>query len=343
MEIIAQSLDGVLHPLYRSLLADGKPQGGSRGANREILSVTLQINKPRARISRSENRGKPFSALGELLWYLSGSNSLSFIAPYVPRYTDDAVDGILEGAYGPRLLNLRSGIDQFASVEKLLKDRPSSRRAVIQLFNAEDIAKEHKEIPCTTTLQFHLRDGRLSMSVTMRSNDAYFGLPHDVFCFTMIQEMMARRLGQEVGEYYHHVGSMHVYEDKIEAMQAYVKEGIQLTIEMPPMPPANPFALIGQLITIEGRLRRGERLKASDEVNDPYWADIVRLLQVFWAKEWERNYPERLTEIRGELVNTTYRPFVDGRMGIKPKSRFASSADQGDTDGVEVHVVDAKR
>lgn len=324
MELEGESLDAVLHPLYRKLLEDGKAQGGTRGKNREILGVSLRILRPRARISRSENRGKPFSALGELLWYLSGSDALDFILPYVPRYAEDAVNGRLEGAYGPRLTQMRDGIDQFSSIEALLKERPSSRRAVIQLFNAEDIATHHKEIPCTTTLQFHLRERSLHMSVTMRSNDAYFGLPHDVFCFTMIQEMMARRLGVEVGEYMQYVGSMHVYDDWVKDMQAYVSEGFQQTIEMPPMPSGDPFLLIGKILDIERRLRNGELLDASAEMGDQYWADIIRFLQVFWAREWEVDYPGRLKDLRAELFAKTLRPYVDGRMHLKAKMRNSS-------------------
>lgn len=336
MEIEGQSLDSVLSQLYRKLLDDGQSQGGSRGANREILGVSLRILKPRARISRSENRGKPFSALGELLWYLSGSDTLEFIERYVPRYAEDAVDGVLEGAYGPRLLRMRNGINQFDSIEALLKERPGSRRAVIQLFNAEDIAAHHKEIPCTTTLQFHLRQCLLHLSVTMRSNDAYFGLPHDVFCFTMIQEMMARRLGVQIGEYYQYVGSMHVYDDKLCDMRSYVEEGVHQTIEMPPMPAGNPFPLVRKLLDIEQRLRRGENLDASEEMNDPYWVDIVLLLQVFWAREWEADYPNRLKELRAKLVTTTYHPYVDGRMHMKSKRR--SSGDEVKNDRGDQNV-----
>ncbi|WP_286134053.1 thymidylate synthase [Methylobacterium sp. Leaf123] len=314
-------MDAVLHRLYRTLLEQGQSQGGTRGANLEILGVSLRISKPRARISRSENRGKPFSALGELLWYLSGSDTLDFIAPYVPRYAEDAVGGLLEGAYGPRLTRMRDGIDQFGSIENLLKQRPGSRRAVIQIFNAEDIATHHKEIPCTTTLQFHMRGDLLHMSATMRSNDAYFGLPHDVFCFTMIQEMMARRLGVEIGEYMQYVGSMHVYNKKLDDMRAYVEEGVQQTIEMPPMPTGNPFSLIAKLLDVESRLRAGEALDASKEMGDQYWADIVRFLQVFWAREWEVDYPGRLKELRAELFTKTLRPYVDGRMHLTAKRR----------------------
>lgn len=326
MEIQRESVDAVLHQLYRTLLEEGQSATGTRGDTREILGVSLRILKPRARISRSENRGKPFSALGELLWYLSGSDTLEFIEPYVSRYADDAVDGILEGAYGPRLHRMRENIDQLASVEELLNERPESKRAVVQLFNAEDIATHHKEIPCTTTWQFLLRRGRLHMSVTMRSNDAYYGLPHDVFCFTMIQEMMARRLGAGMGEYLQYVGSMHVYEDKLEAMSEYVDEGVQQTIEMPRMPSGNPFEVVGQVLSIEQRLRAGEKLDASKEIADSYWADIVRLLQVFWAREWVKDYPNRLKQLRAELANSSYYPYVDARMHLKPRSRARAKA-----------------
>ena len=168
MEIQGDCLDHVLHRLYPTLLENGQLHTGSRGDTLELLGVAIRILKPRARISSSENRGRLFSALGELLWYLSGSDKLEFIAPYVPRYRKDAVDGQIQGAYGPRLSAMRGKIDQLASVERLLTKKPGSRRAVIQLFNAEDIAPDHKEVPCTTAIQFHCRKGMLHMSVTLR-------------------------------------------------------------------------------------------------------------------------------------------------------------------------------
>lgn len=327
MEIARESLDSVLHELYRSLDENGQVNEGSRGETKELLGVALRISKPRARISRSENRGKPFSALGELLWYLSGSDRLDFISPYVSEYAKDAVDGVLEGAYGPRLLAMRGKINQFVSIENLLARKRGSRRAVIQLFNAEDIAAEHKEIPCTTTLQFHLREDLLHMSVTLRSNDAYWGLPHDVFCFTMLQEMMARRLNVELGEYYQYVGSMHVYKDYYDHMQAYIAEGVQQTIEMPAMPTGDAFAVVDRLLAVEGRLRKGEDVVADKAFDDPYWADITRLLQVFWAREWAGpGYGERLDALRQEVSSPAYRTYIDGRLSLKPRPLNAASS-----------------
>ncbi len=306
MEICGECLDDVLADLYRKLLTEGQRHKGTRGDNLELLGVTLRIQRPRARLSRSEDRGKPFSAIGELLWYLSGSDKLEFIEPYIRRYEEDAVGGILEGAYGPRLLRKNGKIDQIKNVTNLLSKKQGSRRAVIQLFDAEDIATQKKEIPCTTALQFHLRSGYLHMSATMRSNDAYWGLPHDVFCFTMLQEILSRRLNVSLGTYIHHVGSMHIYDDYVDAARQYIKEGYQRPAEMPKMPLGDPWKAISEILIAEKRIRNGEVFHAEDVIDDPYWADIIRLLQVHWA----RVRKEDLSDHPPSFVNRVYLPFV---------------------------------
>jgi thymidylate synthase len=288
--------------------------GGGRAVIRQSCWVSFCTFSSRARLSRSENRGKPFSALGELLWYLAGSDKLEFIQPYVPRYSEDAVEGIIHGAYGPRLLAMRGAINKFENVTHLLRKRPTSRRAVIQLFSAEDIATEHKEIPCTTTIQFFLRDNQLYLSTTMRSNDAYWGLPHDVFCFTMLQEMMACRLEAGLGEYFQYVGSMHIYDDFVEAARNYIAEGHQKSVEMPTMPAGDPFELVQKLLEAESRIRRNEKLVAAEVFAEPYWADLIRLLQVFWAS----GQSERLDELKGEFDCPIYRTYLEGRRNMSP-------------------------
>jgi len=40
-------------------------------------------------------------------------------------------------------------------------------------------------------MQFMVRRRRLHLLTNMRSNDAFIGLPHDIFAFTMLQEIMA--------------------------------------------------------------------------------------------------------------------------------------------------------
>ena len=85
-------------------------------------------------------------------------------------------------------------------VIKTLSEKPTTRQAVVQILDAEDISEQHKNVPCTCTLQFFARGRRLHMVASMRSNDAYIGLPHDVFAFTMIQEIVARALRPDAPE-----------------------------------------------------------------------------------------------------------------------------------------------
>jgi thymidylate synthase len=210
---------------------------------------------------------------------------------------------------------MHASINQLENVTRLLKANSTSKRAVIQLYDAADIEVHHKEIPCTTALQFVARNGRLHMSTTMRSNDAYMGLPHDVFCFTMLQEMMATRLDLDPGDYLHYATSMHVYDGSIEAMKNYVNEGHQKTVQMPPMPSGDAFAITDVLLQAEGEIRAAKKIRAADFVKEPYWADIIRLLQVFWATN-RRDAPgfEGLDELNAEFHDEVYRTYLQRRM-----------------------------
>lgn len=309
MHIQCETLDDALLALYPRLLACPEHITASRGSTRELLGVLLEIQIPRARLSRTETRGKPFSCLGELLWYLSKDNRLNFINYYISRYKDETEDGVtVYGGYEPRLFNLR-GNDQILNVTKLLQRHPTSRRAIIQLFNAEDIVAHRKEIPCTTTLQFFIRDARVHLVTTMRSNDAYKGLPHDVFCFTMIQEIMARTLGYEIGTYRHFAGSMHLYEPDLVSVKQYVDEAVQPRIQMPTMPVGDPWPAIGILLDAERHIRTHEEINASMLGLDPYWADLVRLLQVFASG----HDADRIDALKGSMAWKHYGSYIEDR------------------------------
>lgn len=314
MHLRAATLDDVLRELYPALMEHGAPVVASRGPNSELIGMQLELEKPRARLSRTETRGRPFSALGEFLWYLTRDNRLDFIRPYIPAYAEDSDDGLtVHGGYGPRIFAQR-GHDQFENVIRQLRESPTSRRAVIELFNAEDNAKRHKEVPCTTTLQFLLRGGELHLITTMRSNDAYLGLPHDVFCFTMLQEMAARILGAELGGYRHFVASMHLYDRNRPAARRYLDEGFQRHVEMPPMPEGDPRPAIRRLFDAERLVRARKRVDADGLGLQPYWADLVRLLQIHFAQGDDA----RLDALRAEIAHPAYRAFVEGQRGKDP-------------------------
>ena len=83
MYIPAVILDDLLHQVFKQLLSQPFNVRASRGTMSEMIGVLLCLENPRARLSLTETKGTPFSAIGELLWYLSGKNKLKFITHYI--------------------------------------------------------------------------------------------------------------------------------------------------------------------------------------------------------------------------------------------------------------------
>lgn len=308
------TIDDVMRLSFQGILKAGEEIVPSRGPARELAGVVLKITNPLARLSRTESRARPFSCLGELFWYLSGSNKLSFIKYYIPQYKSDADGDEIHGGYGPRLLNWRN-INQLRAVIDLLRRNPDSRRAVIQLYDATDLVGHYKDVPCTCSLQFMVRQGRLNLVTHMRSNDAYLGLPHDVFCFTMLQEIVARSLSAELGNYTHMVGSFHLYEEDVPAAKTFLNEGWQPTKGlMNKMPEGDPWPAIQSVLSAENAIRlQGTSVSRSLECLDGYWADIVRLLQFFRAVQKDGD-ADQAKRVRDRMVSSNYLHFMDNRI-----------------------------
>ncbi len=304
------TLDDLMRAVYEEILNNGDEIKPSKGPAIEINGVLLELTNARARLSRTETRGRPFTCLGELCWYLAKTNDLGFISYYIPAYRKFADGDEIFGGYGPRLFDW-GGVDQIANVIDLLRHNSFSRKAVIQLFDAEDIVEEHKDVPCTCTLQFMIRREHLLMFVNMRSNDAYLGLPHDIFCFTMLQEIMARTLNVELGTYKHAVGSLHLYQPNIDSAKQFIGEGWQSTETlMPPMPLGDPWPDIGTFLELESDIRVYGRCESGTlAVLEPYWADLARLLQIHRAKT--HGDSETIQFVRASMSSGVYLPFID--------------------------------
>lgn len=311
MFIAADTLDDLLHRAFDKILKDGAWVQASRGRNKELCCVLLRLANPLARLSHTEKRGRVFSALGELAWYLAGRKDGKSITYYIDRYKDEIEkDGTVNGAYGPRLF-ARKGVGQFDTVINLLRSKATTRKAVLQIFDASDLRGKFKDVPCTCTMQFMVRKDRLHASVVMRSNDAYIGLPHDVFCFTMLQEIAARTLGCELGTYSHYAGSLHIYEDFIGAARAYIDEGWQdrEVAAMPPIPTGDPWPSIESWLATENSIRLG-RLPAKRLVEglDEYWGDLVRLLQVL--SYVKRKKTTLIKSIQRQMKHPVYKEYI---------------------------------
>lgn len=304
------SADDLLNIVFTELLQTGERTTPTKGAALDLFGARLELTDPRARLSRSERRGRVFSALGELCWYLAGTNDVEHIKYYLSRYSESAEDGIVWGAYGPRLFDFK-GVNQIAYVCDRLAAKPNSRQTVVQLFDCEDVKEPHKDVPCTCTLQFLVRREHLQLVTYMRSNDAHTGLPHDLFAFTMLQEIVARTVGLEVGTYVHMVGSLHLYERDYHAAKRYLREGWHTRTPMPPMPVGDPWGHIRDLLEVESALRNGTHPSAITYSSSPYWADLERLLSIFAsARSNDRGSAET---IRQQMNSQIFDVFIQDR------------------------------
>ena len=316
MRIEAKSLDDAMGLIFRRLLKSGDPISPGKGPAREFRSVLVEISNPRARFSRTENRATLFSCLGETLWYLSGSDDLKHIEYYIPGYRKfiDASpqDERAPGAYGPRLFGggEASQMAQLVAMLKKKQGKSDTRQALAQVFRQSDLRDSSGDIPCTTALQFLPRRGMLHMIVTMRSNDAYLGFPHDVFAFTFMQELVARQLGLELGTYSHFVGSLHLYERDEENAREYIKEGWQSPVSMPPMPKQDPEPALAWLLRAESAIRAGGCIPAQQGI-DPYWLDLARILRLKILL-YERNFRDVVT-LQSEMSSNVYKTFIRGK------------------------------
>jgi thymidylate synthase len=161
------------------------------------------------------------------------------------RFSDDGIT--INSAYGARIFNEEYG-DQFRYVVKELCSDPHSRRATLHVNRPADlrhaVSNGSKDVPCTMNLQLFIRDRKLHMSVHMRSNDVIWGMPYDVFSFTMLQECFLAFLIEAkadvdgLGTYHHSAGSIHIYDEFLEQGAAIELE------EITAPPPMDPFDII---------------------------------------------------------------------------------------------------
>lgn len=204
-----------------TLAKSGKKISPRGMATHEVRDVHLLLTQPRARLlyappARIVN---PAFAVAETVWHLSGSDA-PWIFDYNNRLRQFADDGVLLGAYGPRMRNWAGKVDQLARVVEILQADPDSRRALIQLYDPAQDAAGHKDVPCTLGFRFHLRAGRLHMATMMRGQDVWIGMPYDVFFYTVLHELVAGWLDAELGEFHLHIGSLHIYDEHIEQADA---------------------------------------------------------------------------------------------------------------------------
>lgn len=100
--------------------------------------------------------------------------------------------------------------NQVAYVINELKDHPTSRQAVMSLWNPP-LHFDMENCPCLNHVQCVIIDGKLCMNVTFRSNDMCAAFGQNAFGLVHLQKYIADSLGLPVGRYQHVSLIPHIY------------------------------------------------------------------------------------------------------------------------------------
>lgn len=278
--VYRDATEALPHLLHR-VMDMGHDTDSRNGKCREIMMQQVTLTNPFPfEITTTGRNGSLPAQIAETMWILAGRDDVDWLSNYLPRAKDYSDDGkTWHGAYGPRLRKWAPdengwGTDQLAHVVDLLKDDPTTRRAVMQIYNpSEDSFSadvKRKDIPCNNWIHFLPRDGKLYAHVAIRSNDlmwGWSGINH--FEWAAIQHIVAGLVGMEQGALTFSISSLHLYEphwDKAKSIlnswDVEEERGKRFTVANDTFDPAAAGhsvsgldALVGQWFEVEALIR----------------------------------------------------------------------------------------
>ncbi|MBV9925567.1 MAG: hypothetical protein JOZ96_11165 [Acidobacteria bacterium] len=302
-------------PGVRDPYSVGSAFGQKSRGTKELSPASFSIASPRQRLVHSRHRPVDLGyAVANTIWVLTGSNdadAISFYNPHGRRFSDDGI--CLFSAPGARIFSSQNG-DQFAKAIERLRDDPTTRRAVIQIFSPADLFTDTRDCSCVVSLQFLLRDGVLLCITYMRSQSALMVMPYDIFLLTMIHEAVATRLGVEPGAYHHFCGSLHYYDDEEETVRSVLEERARLMPAMPRMSDASSVVR-ERLAAAENDIRQrltkdiGAAVAVEQYGLDSYWSELLRIMISGARRRHGASYFE--SELAG--VSELYHPILNAR------------------------------
>ena len=206
---------------YRALsikLLD-KPDNLVNGT-RELTNVTIEMLHPWANmVTQPERKLSVSYVYREVAWYFTATPDPAMVAEKAKRWTEISDDnGYVQSNYGTRLFGDAFTLKpQLEYVVDELQRNPSSRRAVAYIVTPADFDSFEvtRDFPCTIALHFMIRGSCLDLTAYMRSNDVVFGFGNDVPFFTLLQALVAAKLGVAIGRYIHVATSLHVYDNMV--------------------------------------------------------------------------------------------------------------------------------
>jgi thymidylate synthase len=279
--IVAGSIqEGWIRLLHELRFASEYHPHPSGKGTREILGMRLEVLNFTNNIVYHKVRNLNYKFLvSEWLCAWFGRNDLKTTQLYSKTALaswarEDGILGSL-GAYGPAFYSQWSYV-----INTLLKDR-DSRQAVLTVWKPNPV--DFKDAPCTISMQFLIRENRLTGIVNMRSSDVWLGLPLDFYMFSQFANIAAAQLGVEPGSLIMNLGSSHLYDTEAEKAIEVLDTPNERIVTSSPRLPCCPPSLLEQVLVSPHALAMWQSVSGLSEP----WLTYAKVLQ---AKTWTDAY-----------------------------------------------------
>lgn len=326
-----QDVNDALPALLMDLRKKGEHVSSRAGGTHELMHVGTTLTSPLNREILVPGRKASVAAqIAETAWVLAGRSDLEWLSHYLPRAKDFSDDGIgWRAGYGQRLRNWprRDGsgdtIDQFRWVVDHLKEKHSSRQAVMSIWDPVVDTTPGKDIPCNDWLSFSSRLGLLDLHVAVRSNDIVWGWSGiNQFEWSALLEVTAGLLGIGVGSLHFSTTSLHLYDHHLDRAGAIaeamsypiVRGGESPRFDVQALPSRDVDGLdevLDAWFKVEAEIRAGAPSDAAvDAFPEPMLRSWLRVLQWWWTGD--RDYLEPIQETNLALAT---------EVGLQPPAR----------------------
>ena len=166
------------------------------------------------------------SCVDELLWiWQKKSNNVHDLHSHIwDSWADES--GSIGKAYGYQLgkkaIYKEGEFDQVDRVLFDLKNNPSSRRIMTNIYNFEDL-HEMNLYPCAYSMTFNVTGDTLNGILNQRSNDMLTANNWNVTQYAVLLVMFAQVSGLKAGELVHVIADAHIYDRHIPLVKEVLK------------------------------------------------------------------------------------------------------------------------
>lgn len=248
------------HNLLKHILDNGELKDDRTGVGTySIFGHSIRFNLSAGFPAITTKKLAWKAVVGELLWFLEGSNDERRLAEITHGTKDGTVtiwtpnalapywknkakfEGDLGRVYGvqwrhwnkytvekdmgpahkggTRLAVDNTEIDQLKNLIEGLKNDPNSRRHILTAWNVSELDQMALP-PCHVMSQFYVNKNKeLSCHMYQRSVDVFLGLPFNIASYALLTHLIAQVCGFGVGELIVSTGDTHVYQNHVDQVK----------------------------------------------------------------------------------------------------------------------------